>query len=379
VTPASPSRRDILHTALAAGVGTALGAAASPARADPPLPADLTKLAPQIKSIREQLHLLAHQWLDRKQLARPDGFIYTVDVAQLMIYFAQAADAGGYATLHDSAAGHLVRDERDDPYTKGFVPWRWKANEKPDASGTTEALRLARALWLGAKGFNRPADAQLALKILDGYRRHEATDQGIWIIRNYFGFNTRSFASNSYLVDYDPDFIRDVASERKDAALAQLADSCYNVVKLAAAPSGLLYDIIQPEVATLYPELNLAAFSPNDVIQFSNCCTTAMSVSRGLPNVARKVLAFALNRLDDLRVYYLGRTGEPFNDKSAAVYEYSVLARLAARAGANGAAATVADRAMNDWKWSADRPDSLGLFMATEILLAMQALEAIKA
>ncbi len=227
----------------------------------------------------------------------------------------------------------LIRDDPQDPYTQGFVPWRLHPGQNPDASGTTEALRLSRGLWLGSKAFNRPADAELALKILDGYSRHAAVDQGIWIVRNYFGFGNRAFASNSFLVDYDPDFIREIANERNDATLNKLADNCYTVINSAVAPSGLLHDIIQPEVATLYPELNLAAFSPNDVIQFSNCCTTAIGVAVGLPNLSRKILAFALNRLEDLRVYYLGRTGEPHNAKSAAVYEYSILARLAARLG----------------------------------------------
>jgi len=69
-------------------------------------------------------------------------------------------------------------------------------------------------------------------------------------------------------------------------------------------------------MATLFPELNVAAFSPNDIIQFSNCCTTASTVCRGVPEIPRKLLAFALNRLDDLRMYYIGRTGEPYDRES---------------------------------------------------------------
>ena len=144
-----------------------------------------------------------------------------------------------------------------------------------------------------------------------------------------------------------------MADERKDAQLSKLADSSYGVIKMAVAPSGLLYDIIQPEVATLYPELNLAAFSPNDVIQFSNCCTAAMSASRGLPAVSRKVLAFALNRLEDLQTYYIGRTGERFNSKPATVSEFSAAVRLAVSMGDHQAAATIAERAKRDWDWCA--------------------------
>jgi hypothetical protein len=367
----------MLKTGIA--VGLASVAANPTANAQPAQPSNLGKLSPQLTSVRDRLHRKVHDMVAGAQLARADGYIYTIDAAQLLIYFAQAGDAVGYTALREDAEKNLIHDSRDDSFTRGFVSWRWKAGEKADASGTTEALRLARGLWLGAKAFNRPADADLALKILEGYARHATTDQGIWYIRNYYAFGTKSFATNSFLVDYDPDFIREVANERKDPAMSKLADSSYGVIKMAVAPSDLLYDVIQPEVATLYPELNLAAFSPNDVIQLSNCGATSLSVAKGLPAIARKVLAFALNRLSDLRVYYIGRTGEPYNAKAAAVYEYSILARLAARMNAHLPAATIAERAMNDWNWSADRSDSTSLFVATEMLLAMQALLAMGA
>jgi hypothetical protein len=375
------TRRQILQSAITIGAVAGLGSLAAPPSVDahPEQPSDLNKLSPKITDVRDRLHGKVRDWVARGQLARADGYIYTVDAAQLLIYFAQAGDAEGYAALRDAARKNLIRDDRDDPYTRGFVPWRWKAGEKSDASGTTEALRLARGLWIGAKAFNRPADADLALMVLDGYSRHGGIDQGIWIIRNYYSFGTRSFAGNSYLVDYDPDFVREVANERKDAALSTLADHCYAVVKMAVAPSDLLYDIIQPEIATLYPELNLAAFSPNDVIQLSNCCATAISVAKGIPAIPRKVLAFALNRLSDLRAFYVGRTGEPYNTKAASVSEYSILARLAAKLNADLPAATIAERAMGDWMWSVDRADTMGVFMASEILLATQALLGMRA
>lgn len=372
------SRRTVLQAALATGAGAALGSVVSNSRAQPQQPAELATMVPQLTDVRDRIHRTVRQWVDKKQLARADGFIYTVDAAHLLIYFAQSGDAQGYAAMREHAVRNLIRDDRADSYTQGFVSWRWKEGEKLDASGTTEALRVAEGLWRGAKAFDKPQDADLALKVLGGYARHAAVDQGVWIIRNYFGFGTRSFATNSFLVDYDPDFVAEVAGERKDAELQQLADKCYGVVKLAPAPSGLLYDLIQPEVKTLYPELNLAAFSPNDVIQLSNCATTAMTVARGLAPVARKVLAFALNRMEDLRVYYYGRTGEPVNDKPGGLFEYSTLARLAARLGATQATATIAQRGMPSWTWFADHPDPRELYMSTEVLLAMQTLLAMK-
>jgi len=371
----SVSRRQMLRITACAGIGAAIGSAASSTRAQPAQPADLDLLLPRFTSIRQRLHGRARALTDVRKLVRPNGYIYTIDIAQLLIYFAQAGELDAYSALREHAEKNLVYGDPKHPFLKGFVPWRWKQGESPDASGTTEALRLARGLWLGAKAFNRPADADLAVTILEGYSRHGTIDQGIWIIRNYYGFATHSFASNSFLVDYDPDFVDEVAAERNDKALAKLAADSYGVIKLAVAPCGLLYDIIQPEVATLYPELNLAAFSPNDVIQLSNCCTAAIAVAHGRPEIARKVLAVALNRLDDLRAYYLGRTGQPYNSKIASVNDYSILARLAIRLGADQGAATIAERAMNDWLWCADRADSIEFFTLTEVLLAMQALE----
>jgi hypothetical protein len=366
----------MLRSATALGAAACLASVGSPSaiEAHPEQPYDLAHFSPRLKELRDRLHVKIRDWVMRGRLARADGYLYTIDAAQLLVYFARVGDAEAYTALRAHAQKNLIHDDRDDPYTKGFVSWRWKSAEKPDASGTTEALRVARGLWIGAKTFNRPADADLALSVLDGYARHGGIDQGMWMIRNYFSFGTRSFAPNSFLVDYDPDFIHEVATEQKSAPLSKLADQCYAVIKMAVAPSDLLYDIIQPEVATLYPELNLKAFSPNDVIQLSNCCATAMTVAGGIPAIPRKVLAFALTRFSDLRAYYVGRTGEPYNGKSAAVSEYSVLARLAAKLNADLPAATIADRAMQDWIWSVDHAQEMGVFAASEILLAMQAL-----
>jgi hypothetical protein len=74
------------------------------------------------------------------------------------------------------------------------------------------------------------------------------------------------FASNSFLVDYDPDLIREIADATHDADLSKLADNCLKAVQQSMAPCGLFYDLIQPELMTLYPELPMIAFSPNDVV-----------------------------------------------------------------------------------------------------------------
>jgi len=342
--------------------------------AAPVEPADLSALAPTLQSLRKSFHALARKWTDANQLARPDGYLYTVDAAQLMICFALLKDEQGYAALHKHAIDHLIRNERTEPYTQGFVSWRYKPDEKLDASGTTEALRLARALWLGAKVFSKPEDQELCALILNGYRRHAMVDQGVWIIRNYFGFATHSFATNSFLVDYDADFVKEVAGARKDAELAKVAENSYAAVKTAVAPCGLLYDLLQPELKTLYPELDVVAFSPNDIIQFSNCCTTANTIAKGLPNIARRVLAFALNRLTDLRVFYYGRSGQPVNDRAASLAEFSALARLALLLNDVPSAATIAKATIPKWQYFSEHAEPSQAYLVSEILMALDAL-----
>lgn len=329
-------------------------------------------MLPDLRELREKFHRLARKWTDVNQLSRADGYFYTIDAAQLMICFAQLRDRKHYTLLRKHAVDHLIRNERTEPYTQGFVSWRYKPGEKLDASGTTEALRLARALWLGAKAFDQPEDHDLAALILAGYSRHAMVDQGVWIIRNYFGFATHAFATNSFLVDYDADFVKEVAEARKDAELAKVAVNSYAAVKMAVAPCGLLYDLLQPELKTLYPELNVVAFSPNDIIQFSNCCTSATTITTGLPNVARRVLAFALNRLSDLRIFYYGRTGEPVNDRAAGLFELSALARLAMLLGDSPSAATIAQVAMPHWKYFAEHSEPSQAYLVTEILMALE-------
>jgi hypothetical protein len=369
------TRRQIIQAAAMAGIGSALGArAVQPALGQPLRPADLAQLAPELRRLQQRFLEIAARWTASDRLARGDGYVYAVDVGQLMICFAQARDASNYTKLVDRATHHLVCDVPKEPYSRGFVAWRHKEGQPNDASGTTEALRLARGLWLGAKQFGRPGDAALALAVLDGYARHAMNDQGVWIICNYFNFNTHGFATNSFLVDYDPDFLSAVADERKDAVLARLAEQSYDVVRKAVAPSGLLYDLLQPELKTLYPELDVVAFSPNDIVQFSNCACVAATIARGLPQVARRVLAFALDRMQDLRIFYFGRTGEPVNDRPAGIFELCTLARLAMGLGSPDSAAAIAAVALPKWTYFAEHNEPTQAYLVSEILMALHEL-----
>ncbi len=369
-----PTRRRILELALAAGVVSITSFA--PLSYDMAPDGSYAAFLPHIRALQNMLRRHVREWFDAGQMARADGFVYAVDLNQLLCAFVDANDRPAYDAVRTYALQNLLVNRPSDPLTHGFVVWRCRADEpvENNATGTTEALRLARALWNGAHAFNEPQDAELAVLILNGYARHAAVDQGIWLIRNYFGFGTRSFASNSFLVDYDPDFVQRVADARNDAALRDLAARSYNVVRHAVSPSGLLYDVLQPELKTIIPDLDVSYFSPNDVIQVSNSCSVAMTVTEGARDVARKTMDFMLQRLDDARMYYYGRTSEPVSRKKMDVCAYTMLARLAAQLKDPHAVGAFLKCALPGWDEFCSNPvGPARVWVATEILAGMKA------
>lgn len=259
-------------------------------------------------------------------LARDDGFIYTVDVAQAMEAAALLDDRAAYVALLEVANAARV-DAGSDAFRRGFVAWRSKAGETFDATGTTEALRLARALWEGAERFARPADRRWALEIMEGYRRHEYVDQGVWLIRNYYNLGTNAFATNSFLVDYDPDFTRRVA--RAEPAFVPLADAVDALVESAITELGFVHELVQPEILTALPHLGTATFSPDRLSQLSNSCAVLeRSLGRHRASAA-KLLRFAHAQAEDLRLIYDVETGRPHPRGFPGVETYGCLTRLA--------------------------------------------------
>lgn len=341
----------------------------------------LNDLLPDLRQLESTFAEQALAWLTTGQLVREDGWVYAIDVGLMAIYFARAGDPAEFKAVRDFAVENLVMNDPADPAIHRLVQWRVQPGARRlDATGTTESLRLAKALWLGAQRYNRPDDADFAVDILRGYARHEGTDQGIWLIRNYYSLNGHSYATNSFLVDYDADFVQLVADARDDADLKRIARNSYDVVKRAVTPCGLIYDLVQPELKTLVPEMDLAFFSPNDVCGLANCATVALTVTRGLPAVAGGVLNFALTRANDLRKYYYGRTGEPVNDKAAHTFEWATLARLAAQlGGATPALATVVQQGLPQWRLLARYANAKSAYAVSEVLLGIRAiLEAVE-
>jgi hypothetical protein len=267
--------------------------------------------------------------IDRGALVRADGYLYAIDVGLLAKVTARTRDRTRYLHLIDLARRELVV-ERPAGLPAPAVAWRRQGGSStpPDASGTTEALVLAEALFMGADAFDRPGDAALALALLDGYVAHAAIDNGRWLVRNYYNFETRTFATNSYLVDHGPDLLRQAHARRPDRKVfATVAARSLALLREAQRPNGLIDAVLQPELRTLF---SFDVFSPNDVIELEQTALVAAAAAHMAPDVGRRVLDFARARIADLHATYLGRSGAPEGKRLATAGTWAALACLAA-------------------------------------------------
>jgi len=258
-------------------------------------------------------------------VARPDGFIWAYDSAQLMRFAAVDRDLTRYLELHDAIVKRFVQPA-DDAEARNDVAWRVRDGAPPEASGTTEALALADALLAGAAAFNRPDDRTLARQLTDAYMRHATTERNVWFIRNYYNFQTHAYATNSYIVDYMPDVL--AAAGESDGAARSGA-----LLDRAMGPAGLFYELIQPETETAFPGAGLSYFSPNAISSITNACNVALESVSVRPAVARRVLAFGVQRRASLRRFYDVRTGHALSTENAGTPAFACLTRLAVRLG----------------------------------------------
>ena len=248
---------------------------------------------------------------------RGDGYIYAVDIGQLATFAALAGDRELYEPLRRVILEQLlVRRVPGDP-AHGMIAWRFTsdaaAGESPvDASGTTEALRAAEALHRGQLAFPDLNDRETIALILDAYARHAAVDSGTWMIRNYFNLDPRvyAFSTNSFLVDYDPDLVAQLAEARERDDWREVAEKSVELIRKCRTPAGLLHQMIRPEVRTIMPALlDEGIYSANGIEQLNNVLTVAERCVETDPQTARQVLEFCRTRLDDLRLYYDAATG----------------------------------------------------------------------
>jgi len=335
-----------------------------------------------VEAVRRRLLDEARRMVEEGTLARADGYIYAVDVNQLATFAALAGDRELYDPLRRIILDELLIDVEDEDYTRGFVAWRYKqrddqGNPVPrDASGSTEALRAAEALWRGSETFDDLRDDRdTALFILRGYARHATTEthrgQSIWFIRNYYNLQTNAWATNSFLIDYDPDFVAFAAEQSGDETLAEVARRSEALFKKAVAPTGLLREMVQPEVLTLMG-IEHAIFAPNNLEQLSNSAAEAeRSVVTNKP-LAVGVLRFAMQHADDLRLNYNVETGEP-RGPGVGAETYAPLVRLAHQLGDRDAVNTFLPKLLYHSEQFLDDPNARDrLYLLGEALLALE-------
>ncbi len=323
------------------------------------------------------LHTAVRERVLAGDLARSDGFAYAVDIGELMRVAARLSDRELYESLRGFALRRLIVDEPDDPFTRGFVVWRrapGPGGDPPDASGTTEALRVSEGLREGAAAFDAPEDRELSLVVLDGYARHASEAGGLLLIRNYFNFASRDFATNSFLVDYGPDYLARVARATDREELARLAARSYEVVRAARSPAGLLYDVFQPEMTTLFDDDRTVLFSPNDIVQTSNAAAVAGTALEGAPEVAARVLRFCRERMPGLKLAYYGRTGEEARQKRPGIEIWGTLTEMSVRSGDRAGIRAFAPFLVSNAAPQRIPRDAF-LYVAAHLLLGLDALD----
>lgn len=276
---------------------------------------------------------LRRQLTDRG-LARRDGWTYGADAAWLLLYAAQRGDAALYEAVL-GAAQPLIRQDADDPYTAGFVLARAKAGAPPAESSSADALVMARALWAGAAAFDRGADRELALAILDGYAKHAYVLQNVWLVRRGFDFQARAFANLSGLPAYHPDFVADAERRAGRTEWRGFAERSYALLDRATTPSQLLLPVIQPEVGATYPGAGLELYAPNGIASLEDSCLGAEGSVRGRSATARGLLEFtrAAAAKGRLRALYSIEDGSPSGDAPLGGPGIGCLARLGAALG----------------------------------------------
>jgi hypothetical protein len=213
--------------------------------------------------------------------------------------------------------------------------------------------------------------------------RHQFSDQygENWFIRNYYNYETKEYATNSFLVDYAPDVLRRVADGMHDADLRAAADKSAQFVEQAQVGFGFFHEMYQPEISTLYA--NVKYFSPNGIIQIIDSHEAALGIADIYgPDAARRTYAFAkeqyLKNNGAVANQYL-LDGTPYGSTPDTSTEavYAFMARLSVRVGDPAFARQLIDERMSpDRLYSNPRtlPDQDGnwFFSWSTVLLAIR-------
>jgi hypothetical protein len=335
-----------------------------------------------VRDAAQALDATTRRILASDGVARGDGYLYGLDVAWLMLYAARAGDRALYDTLRPYADRLIVQS--GDAYTRGFVLWRQRPGADPEIAGATESVAMARALLAGSASFGAARDRDLAQQVLDGYGRL-AYEKGLtWTVRRYYKFGSRSYSDTSVLSSYAPDFLAETGGPAPAAAWPTPVERSYAAIEEAAADSGLLRLVLIPELTETWADLTQRAFAPNNTTPLEDSCLAAESAARGRPQIAKNLLAFALdsdhaNFLGRLFAYFDVASGEPVGEALLTPTGYACLVRLAVAVDDRRAVAQLGTWFTRDLQLIAGEPNAhpAPLYAAGPLLLAAQALKAL--
>ncbi len=129
--------------------------------------------------------------------------------------------------------------------------------------------------------------------------------------------------------------------------------------------------MVQPEIVTLLPDLDLSVFSPNGIVHLANSCTVSERALLRNREIGERVLRFAADRVSDLKTYYKGDTGEAVSDRRPGPATYACLVRLAVKLG-DGYLEVFLNRMTEQVREFLDQPYEPRLYNAGELLLALR-------
>ena len=179
------------------------------------------------------------------------------------------------------------------------------------------------------------------------------------------------------MIDYDPDFVALVAEATGDETLAEVARNSEELFKKAVARTGLLREMVQPEVLTLMGVPH-GIFAPNNLEQLSNSAAEAERSVRTNRPLAVGVLNFAMQRSEDVRLNYNVETGAASGD-GAGAETYAPLVRLAEKLGDEAAVDTFLPKLVHQAEKFLGEPDARDrLYLVGESLLAVDRAVAFK-
>lgn len=270
---------------------------------------------------------------------RPDGWAYAVDVGNLMVYASERGKIDLFERLSGLTKKYYLVTDSNDPNALYTAAWRARPDRPREASGTTETLRMVEAYWNAGERWNNDSYRRLAYAMARAYVKHQFSDQygENWFIRNYYNYETKEYATNTFLVDYAPDVLRRVADGMHDQDLRAAADKSAQFVEQAQVAFGFFHEMYQPEISTLYA--NVKYFSPNGIIQIIDSHEAALGIAETYaPDAARRTYAFSkeqyLKNNGAVANQYL-LDGTPYGSTPDTSTEavYAFMARLSIRVG----------------------------------------------